>query len=539
MGNQYDGILSNYHVDQYLQEYEAGHKAIRDSVRRVYILGESLTVQGTIAALFSLQQYRWPHCVTAPLPLSLCSGPEKKYWLMDNGVKSACSEEEFFHCRTVEQSMDVNAPNIHGGIILTAGIPAGMEVTALGIDETDHLDEILVDADICVLTMSATRVLTLLDKKILKHPMNTTKICLLKDLDGLSSESDRQEVLSVVESALNGEGALYCLPLQEDTELLLQSWMNLTGVPEARVERLKLKYLAPVKEALENAQKDADQARKKAEQVANARQKFPSFKDRAYRRIKTYCVDNIKTDADSKFLMFYEQLNQDIAEGIREESDVKALQEQLFNFIAGEWDHFLEDDAKPSLNAEINQEVPRILAFIQDSSEGMLRELLEESEIAHLHRICSTNAAFISPKGTAGEFSADGIFAGNTGDALRSALPKCMIALGGITLLSGGLLTGAVLLAAGISGSSTAKEEAKAELVSAGRQWNGQFFRQSQACTEAFSSDVMAEVEDLLDEVCEQTVDAMRQIEEAYQKENVQITAQIASACAALDALQR
>lgn len=539
MGNQYDGILPNYHVDQYLQAYEAGGKAIHDPRIRVRILGESRTVQETVSELFYLPQYRWPNCLTAPLPLTLCIGPEKKYWLMKDGEQAACSEDEFFHCRTAEQSLEENAPKLHGGIVLTAGIPDGMEITALDVEDTEHLDDILLDTDICVLAMSATRVLSLVERSILNHPMNTAKICLLKDLQRLPSEADRQEVSSLVEAALNGAGTLYCLPLQEEAQLLFQGWMKLEETAQAREERWKQKYLPQIQKGVEKAKKDAFQARKKVEKVETACQKFPNFKAQARRRIKAYCVDNIKTDADSKFLMFFEQMNRDIAEGIGEENDIKALQEQLPNFIAGEWNHFLEDDLKPGLHSEITKAVPQILSYIQESSEETLQQLLTPGEIENLRKIRNENGALVFRKGSADGIAVDGCFPGETGSALCNALPKCMMALGGIVFLSGGLLSGAILLSAGISSNGNVKEEAKTELISAGKQLNTQYFNRSKTCTEEFSSDAMETVDTLLDEVCEQTIVAMRQIKETYQQEVAQITAQIEKADAALDELQK
>ena len=222
-------------------------------------------------------------------------------------------------------------------------------------------------------------------------------------------------------------------------------------------------------------------------------------------------------------------MNQDITIGIEEEKDLKSLQTELPNFIAGAWSEFVSNVLNVRVRENINEVTPAINAYIDDKVDLFLRDILTDSEYErikgiieealHDHKEYSPYPDRVTDQSTPIE---------NGGAGLRKILPKCLIALGGFVMLSSSFIPGALLLVAGIRGDREASKEIKEELVVAGKKLNYQYLKEVQDNLDKLIMQLNTEVSYIIERCYKEIVDTLVGLIPKYEKGVEEIQCQIA-----------
>ncbi|MBR2894453.1 MAG: hypothetical protein IKC03_02195 [Oscillospiraceae bacterium] len=345
-------------------------------------------------------------------------------------------------------------------------------------------DEMLVDADSYLMTLSATHFLSVKERNLLRNAAIRAKAMVICDIDKIH-EDEIEHVKSLLSPYEDDTTIVLSQPLTKDARAAIFS--HLTEIPkmlEQRIGRIEA-YLKPVliqrfSNLLDTKEKMLEKQRNMLSQIHRATVNIAEYQEKTYRYVSVNYIDHIKTNTTSAILNFYEKMNQDITLGIEEENDLKNLQAELPNFIAGSWSEFVSNVLNGRVQNNVNEVAPAIDTYIDDKIELFLKDILTDTEYESIRAmVAKTIHEKLISSDAASQVSEQSAMRKDTVD-FRTILPKFLMVFGGFVMLSSSFVPGALLLVAGIKGNRDAANEIKEDLIVAGKRLNYQYLKEVQ-----------------------------------------------------------
>lgn len=427
-----------------------------------------------------------------------------------------------------------------GGITVSGDLLDGLTLTAATLEKGVD-PEALLYTDTSALCLSATHLLSMQERALIKRPEISNPHFFLSDHEKIR-EDERENVESIFYSFAFGPA--YLVPSDDcDAKALFDIWKQPDCLSQLRQSKIDA-YIAPmisaeIRQRLDAVIGERDLMEKTVLHLQEAKEELPKYRDKTTRYIFVNYVDGIKTNTHSELLRFYEKMEWDIKEGIEEEPDVKALQDALPNYIAGSWSEFVENILEPKIQRNIRSLEPAIEEYVNEKAELFLKELLTPEELDLVDVVIRdavkrgniSNSITDVISGSAPMDKAENV-------TLRRMLPKCLMALGGIAVLSHSILPGALFLAAGWKGNQKINEELQEQLITEGKKINNQYLKEVQSSIERLTERIKNETSDTVEKCYAGILDSLIRLTQDYQENTKEIHDRITSIRADLDALQ-
>lgn len=528
---KYRNIIEKYNLRKI--DTEINHLKDLAEARPISSLltGEASTLLNTVSALFELWELQ-----TIMFPgeyrLSFRYAENKAYMMGHPGDEKEISFEEFSEHIQETTGLDSSSALFEGSIQINNPILKQMTLTAASI--TGGFDqELLLNADSYILALSATHFLSLKERNFIRIVDISQKVIIINDIDKIH-EDETEHVKSLILPYHDDSTIVFTQPLSDENREAI--FLHLTNIPDLvkkRITRINTYFKPVILKALDGIlelkEREADSQKNIMVHINQAAANITNYQSKTVRHVSTNYLDNIKNNTVSAILNFYEKMNQDITIGIEEEKDLKSLQTELPNFIAGAWSEFVSNVLNVRVRENINEVTPAINAYIDDKVDLFLRDILTDSEYErikgiieealHDHKEYSPYPDRVTDQSTPIE---------NGGAGLRKILPKCLIALGGFVMLSSSFIPGALLLVAGIRGDREASKEIKEELVVAGKKLNYQYLKEVQDNLDKLIMQLNTEVSYIIERCYKEIVDTLVGLIPKYEKGVEEIQCQIA-----------
>lgn len=540
MGNikKYEKILDQYHLDALKEKYLKLYEASEGRNTAVAIMGEGSAVIQVLADLFDIPKLG--KIFPGNFHIRFRQGDHKTYECMKDGREQELSLEEFLEKMQGAGGLE-DAESVFEGILeAPMEILNRLNIEALTLPECIDSEALLYN-DVCAVVLSATRMLSVKERSLIKNPLVMNKCYFLCDLENVHEE-EREHVTALLEPYMSEGEQRYIIPYQGERESIFHAWSVAPRVMENRAAAID-RYFKPlmidaVRARFAAAAREGERTGRMIAGLESAGNELPKYKNKTVRYISTNFIDGIKTNTTSEILSFYEKLNDDITAGVREERNIKGLQEELPNFIAGAWNGYVKNNLNVLVQTNVDRVTPAIEDYVDAKTELFLKESLTEEEFDDI-------AEVVSKVIREGEISGGkaGTAIGNIpldqkeSSTLRSVLPKCMMALGGIAVLSSCVLPGALLMAAGFKGNMEAAEESKNVLIEAGKKLNYEYLKEVQSGLEQLMRHIEVSTEVTVERCYSEVIDSLIRLIRSYQDRNRQIDKEMTRINADLEAL--
>lgn len=419
----------------------------------------------------------------------------------------------------------------------------GVRLLVIG-SATDFRDirwqEVTPLMDECCMTLSASRLLSMEERSLIRKGEVPVNIYILTDMQQILEKEGRNDVLRQLISFIGGNGEnIVRADERERMQDLCAIWenksMDADTVAKRRLEILQETVCRQLKYNLESIkslyQSDGKKIQDMINHLVKAYGELPSYKERTTRYIRMYYLEEMKSELESELVRFHTKLRQDLKIGIEEESDIKQLQNALAGYIAGEWETFLGETLKTCLEDTALRIDTEIESYISQNVETLLKQYLSREEYGDLKSLIvgqfEKNDIF-PQDGTMEMDGNDVLFDSSRKNLFSGLLPKCVMVAGGAALLCSAVLPGALMIFMGYQMNSGAKEAAKEKLLQEGREMSGQCLKEVQKkMQEAFMNmekDVAKLVEDCYDTVMNRLVSML----EEFKKDDADMQKKVA-----------
>lgn len=528
---KYTSILDKYGLSDIKKDYVAQIDAAEGRPVSVGIFGEGSSIRQLLTEILQLSELNSVF-FTRAFVIRIIYGEEKRYSQLVQGAEQILSFDEFTEKLRGDDLLSEEEDIFEGNIALPNAelkeLSLFVATLSNGID-----DMMLLNNDICAVALDATHLLSLEERRFLKNPLNTKKYYFLCDYEKVHKE-DRNQVKSLLEAYIPDK-RYWTLPLEESEYTKIQAeWKSLSDLYESRIAKIDT-YTKPqieqaIRKKLTAMEHESNLMQQLISHLDAAKSELPTYKDKTVRYVYMNYITGIKEDTTSEVLRFYEKMNEDITSGIQEEKDIKSLQEELPNYIAGEWAKFIDKNLNLQIQTSAEKVIPAIEEYIDSKTELYLKEVLTAEEYEYITII-------VSELGQIDDKIAGGTDAisGNTSldktenMTLRKVLPKCLIALGGIVMLSSSFIPGALLLAAGWKGNSDVIEEIQQELIKEGKKLNHNYLKEVQTNLEQLMERIKAETEVTVEQCYSNVIDSLIQFIHSYQEQTRELNKKISS----------
>lgn len=540
MGNhsQYMQAIDKYNMDELRSKYISFAEYAETAPVSVGLFGEGPTIMKVLANILQFPELN-SILLTREFCLHISCANERAFYQKNAQGEVPLSFPEFVEMLQGNMGLDDWDEVFEGGITVCSSLLNGLTLTAATLEKGAD-PEVLLYTDISVICLSATRLLSMQERAFAKNPLISNPYFFLCDFEKIR-EDERDNVQSVFSSFTFGPA--YLVPSDDyNFSELYDKWKYVDGLAQLRQSKIDA-YISPmvsaeVQRILESVIGERDLMTRTIRHLHDAAEELSKYGDKTTRYISVNYIDAIITNTTSALLNFYEKMNREIMEGVKEEQDVQALQDALPHFIAGAWSEFVDNSLNPQVQENIHSLETAIETYIDEKAELFLKELLAPEEYGLIETVISDamNLEYISGR-TADNISGSASMDRNGNAALRKVLPKCLIALGGIAVLSSGFLPGALLIVAGWKGNREVNVEIQEELIAAGKKLNYQYLKEVQGNLEHLTERIRAETSAAVERCYAGMLDSLIQLTQSYQEKTEAVHDKIASIRADLEVL--
>lgn len=257
-----------------------------------------------------------------------------------------------------------------------------LQIISSGKDYTDvDWTQILMGSDYCYFALTATALLSMCERKVLRNHLLSEmpeQLGILTVNDHLILSADRGDIETSLNRFFKGRVPIFST-VQEDFSLLAASQKmasNLVDYRQPRGERsvelclkkaihqldLQTQVLAEDSEAL-------DEAMAILEEKARM---LPSHMKTASRRARMQYTSQMKMDISKQASNFYQAFKEQLQKDIAKRKDIGNLQDVLPGYIATQW----ENEAA-QLHQHIEKQVAQMQNELQDYIESDIRSYIE------------------------------------------------------------------------------------------------------------------------------------------------------------------
>lgn len=536
---QYSQILDKYNLTEMKDNYLTWMDQAENGSVSIGIFGEGQVILKVISELLDMPELN-SILFSGEFRIQVTYGTRRCYYQTINNIDQQLSFENFSEKIQGADNFESEDYVFEGTIAVPDSRIKDVIFTAATI-ANGFDDDLLLHMDISAIALSATHLMSAKERRFIKNPLNTRKCFFLCDLEK-AHENEREQVKAVLEPCLSENEQYWILPSEEAKSAFWTLWKDEEDFYEKRIRKIDA-YMKPLLEAkvntvLSEAIHEESLMRQTMEHLSCAQNELSQYRQKTIRYISSNYIEGIKVNTSSEIIEFYEKLNQDITEGVKEERNIKSLQDELPYFISGEWSEFVDSILNVHIQENVERVAPAIEAYVDSKTELFLKELLTEEEYQCVSDLISTSVE----SGHVSDHKAD-VVPGNAviekkeNTALRRVLPKCLIALGGIAVLGSSFIPGALLLAAGFKGNNDVIEEMQQELIAAGKKMNYQCLKEIQSNLEQFMERIKIETEVTVENCYSEILKSLMQLVQSYQEEIHKMSEKVVSIRADLETI--
>lgn len=214
-------------------------------------------------------------------------------------------------------------------------------------------EDIILHADICMFSLSATALLSMVQRKILKTYLMPTmgeQLYIILVNDNLIIEADHADIDASLVRFFGNATTVFRTPDYDEermVETLMQLSQNIDEVRKARAHRAEC-YL------LRNALKDVDthisalsnnfeQLDEAIELMSEKAKQLPNRHESICRKMRIQFLSPLKLSASQEISQFYQVLLDRLHDEIAKASDAAAISEILPAYIRDQWNHEAEN----------------------------------------------------------------------------------------------------------------------------------------------------------------------------------------------------
>lgn len=535
---KYIRILDKYNLTEMKNNYLTWMNHAETGSIAIGIFGEGQEVVKLLSELLNLPEL---NSILFPgeFRIRIIYGAELCYYQKENREEQQLSFEEFSE-KIQGSDLDIESYVFEGIIAVPDSNIKDVIFTAATIADGFN-DELLLQTDISVVALSATHLLSMKEREFIRNPLNTRKCFFLYDLEKVH-EKEREQVKALLESYLSENEKYWILPSKEACSAFWMLRKEEADCYEKRVRKIDT-YMKPfieaeIRTALSAADDEESLMRQTMQHLSSAQDELSKYKQRTTRYIFSNYISGIKNNTSSEIFDFYERLNQDITEGVKEERDIKSLQNELPHFITGAWSEFVDNILNSHVQQNVEMVAPAIEEYVNSKVELFLKELLTEEEYQCVNDLVN-NIVDSNPvsEGKADVIPGNAVMERKESAAIRRVLPKCLIVLGGIAVLGSSFIPGVLLLAAGLKGNSDAIEEMQEELITAGKKMNYQCLNEVQSNLEQLMERIKIETEITVENCYSEVLSSLVRLAQSYQEEINKMSEKSASIHADLETI--
>lgn len=478
---KYQNLIEKYNLVDVEYKFNCLADSAENRQNSSLITGEAGTLLNTVAALLDLPEL---HTIMFPgeYKLHFQYDDHTTYYIWEQNDAKEVSFDVFSEQIQETTGLDSTSPVIEGCIKTNNPILKNLAITAVSISGKFD-DAMLLNTDSYIMALSATHFLSIKERNFIRTTDISQKVIIINDIEKVH-ESETEHVKKMILPYNDDSTLIFTQPLStEDRDEIFKHLSNIPDMVKNRITRIE-DFLKPdIIKALENIidseEKEAETKKNITIHINKAASNIADYQQKTIRYISTNYIDNIKNNTASAILNFYEQMNKDITGGVEEEKDIKSLQNELPNFIAGSWSECVSNVLNRRIQENIDEVTPAMDAYIDDKVDLFLKDILSAKEYERIKeaitkvinkKILST---YTDPVSEPSEINNDGV-------GFRKILPKCLMALGGVLMLSSSFLTGTLLLVAGFKGDKDVSKEIKEDLIVAGKKLNYQYLKEVQ-----------------------------------------------------------
>lgn len=230
-------------------------------------------------------------------------------------------------------------------------------------------ESLLMESDYCFFTLSATALLSMCERKVLRSyliPNLKDALGIILINDNLILEDDRADIDALLEKFFGGGAP--CFREREGNygdvfkklEELAGDVGNLRGLRRKRAERMLLsKAMQEVEAQTEVLSSDSERLEEAIEILREKAKALPARKESACRRARMKYTSKMKVDVAERLSKFQQSLMEKIREEVSKGKDAEEMQDILPSYIGDQW----------------NAQAERTLKDIRISAEEMQRDL--------------------------------------------------------------------------------------------------------------------------------------------------------------------
>lgn len=531
--DKYLEIAENYGMQDIKEFAKSREKTITNIPFTVGIIGNQFKLLTFLAELTGITELKGLRAYRS-FSMEITEGKDTACFCLDEQKKRRISFEEMrssMEASTLLESEE-RLPLFSISLTVVDWKLKGVRLLVIGSVcnyEDVSLEKMMFEMDRCCMVLSATRLLAMEERKLIKKYKNNIHIYILADMKQVNKENQdavNRQLLSFVGE--NG-GMVVRDDQEEALQKLREMWegenRNEKETVRRRTEALEEAVHRRLIDHLEKAESVYRYDEKKIQDMighlAKAYEELPSYKERTTRYIQMYYLEEIKLEMESELLRFDTELQADIRAGIEEEKDIKQLQDTLAGYIMGEWENFLSGTLQSRMENAAYRMDGEIENCIQQNVEDLLCMHLSADEYKELEKLLEMQFgnSGISIRGDGMEMDENEIlFDAGEKKTFYGLLPKCVMAAGGVAILCSAFLPGALMLCAGYKMNISAGEAAKEKLLQEGGKMTKQCMEEVRKKLQEAFENMQKSTEELVSDCYDTVMNRLITILEDFRK---------------------
>ena len=540
--DELNNLLEKYQAVDLKNIFESREKHFADAIYRAGIIGDNFQTLACVTKLIpSLKEFL--DSANRSFCFIIAKGSDNFFeGLVENETHRKFSLDELSDLLMKMPSFDSEndiddykpLPPLFGKIFVNDDLIGDWNIVAVGsvqdFEEFD-LDKILLGIDEVHVVLSALKLLSAAEKNLVINKLKSRQREYLLLRSEMLNESDKAQVIEAINN-FDGDRKITPLTGNKAYTDLRDSWQekskDIKKLAEIRqdvtinyVKENLAKYLTDLSKT-----SNADVAKTQViiQKLSAVKQSIPAKEERTTIFLSRDFIAPMKNSTQQELLNFYNQIRENLREGIAEESNVAKLREALPYYVNGSWQEFLEKHNE-KLGSQASKATAALTENICESIDDLLQMYLSGDEYEEMRVVIENISAKTSKSG-----ASDSPFDNSdytTYPVLRKEkksisrmLPGVFLTLGGLSLLGGIFLPAVLFGAAGYNTYSHFKDEQKEKLLAESLQLSEDCYRKAKNFLDEGFADIDKQIKSVVAESYNEIVEEILKILKDYDEKH-------------------